>query len=83
MLVFRDEVSQGVVELAVYANLNEATIAEFKNALYAELDKPEPYLRLNLDKVHSINSAAIDNGLVKPAASALIFCQCSEGLFTR
>ncbi len=59
MLVLRDEVSQGVVELAVCANLNEETVTEFKDALNAELDRPEHQIHLNLDKVHSINSAAL------------------------
>ena len=85
MLVFRDEVSQGVVELAVYANLNEATIAEFKNALYAELDKPEPYLRLNLDKVHSINSAALGAIILfqkkaRESGKNITITQCSDEL---
>jgi anti-anti-sigma factor len=48
-----------VVELTVYANLNEETVAEFKSALYAELDRPEHHIRLNLEKVDSMNSAAL------------------------
>ena len=59
MLVARNEVSRGVVELTVNANLNEATVMEFKKALYAELDRSEFQVRLNLDNVQTINSAAL------------------------
>jgi anti-anti-sigma factor len=59
MVLVRNEVSNDVVELVIRQNLNEETVGEFRDALYAELDSPLNTILVNMEKVHSINSAAI------------------------
>jgi anti-anti-sigma factor len=58
-VVYRRELNPQVVELEVAGDLTEATVNEFRAALYSELDRPHREVRLNLQKVHSINSAAL------------------------
>jgi anti-anti-sigma factor len=53
------EQNEQEVELRVYANLNDDTLGEFRTALYAELDRPHHRISINLEKVHSISSAAL------------------------
>ena len=57
-LVVREQNEQEV-ELTVHANLNDDTVGEFRTALYAELDRPHHRISINLEKVHSISSAAL------------------------
>ena len=59
MDVIRRERSEQEVELEVHANLNDETVGEFRTALYAELDRPHQRISINLEKVHSISSAAL------------------------
>ncbi len=59
MVVFRNEKNEQEVELSVHANLNEATVAEFRAALYAELDQPQRRITVDLDRVKSVNSSAL------------------------
>jgi len=53
------EQNEQEVELRVCANLNDDTVGEFRTALYAELDRPHHRIAINLEKVHSISSAAL------------------------
>ncbi len=59
MVVFRTERSEQEVELSVHANLNDSTVAEFRGALYAELDEPQKRITLDLERVHSVSSSAL------------------------
>jgi anti-anti-sigma factor len=59
MDVIRKEQSEQEVELKVHANLNDQTVGEFRTALYAELDHPHHRISIDLEKVHSISSAAL------------------------
>jgi anti-anti-sigma factor len=43
----------------VHTNLNDDSVTEFRSSLYAELDQPNTLIMLNLEKVRSINSAAL------------------------
>ena len=58
-VVVRKELNSREVELEVRSDLTEATVNEFRTALYAELERPHPKVRLNLVNVHIINSAAL------------------------
>ena len=58
-VVLRKELNSREVELEVRSDLTEATVNEFRDALYAELERPHPNVRLNLANVHIINSAAL------------------------
>jgi stage II sporulation protein AA (anti-sigma F factor antagonist) len=58
-VVYRNELNSREVELEVRGDLNEATVNEFRTALYAELDRPHRHVKLNLENVHIINSAAL------------------------
>jgi anti-anti-sigma factor len=58
-VVVRKELNPHEIELEVCADLTEATVNEFRSALYAELDKPHRQVTLNLANVHVINSAAL------------------------
>ena len=58
-VVHRIELNSREVELEVRSDLTEATVNEFRNALYAELERPQPQVKLNLANVHIINSAAL------------------------
>ncbi|MGA2641166.1 MAG: STAS domain-containing protein [Spirochaetia bacterium] len=58
-VVHRKELNTREVELEVQSDLTEATVNEFRNALYAELDRPQRTVKLNLENVRSINSAAL------------------------
>jgi anti-anti-sigma factor len=58
-VVTRTELSAKEVELEVLRDLNEDSVNEFRAALYAELDTPHSHVKLNLSRVHSINSAAL------------------------
>ena len=58
-VVYRNELNSREVELEVRCDLTELTVNEFRKALYAELDMPHRLVRLNLEKVHIINSAAL------------------------
>jgi anti-anti-sigma factor len=85
VFIFRDELSQDAVELSVRANLNEDTVMEFKNALYAELDRSAQQLRLNLENVHSMNSAALGAIVLfqkraRESGKRFMITKCSEEL---
>jgi anti-anti-sigma factor len=58
-VVVRREVNPHEIELEVCADLTEATVSEFRSALYAELEKAHRQVTLNLEKVRMINSAAL------------------------
>ena len=58
-VVLRKELSSREVELEVRVDLTEATVNEFRTALYAELEMPHRKVVLNLGNVHIINSAAL------------------------
>ena len=57
--VIRKELSTREVGIDVLTDLNADTVAEFRAALYAELDQPHASVALDLVGVHSINSAAL------------------------
>jgi anti-anti-sigma factor len=57
--VVRRELSAQEIGLEVRANLTNDTVEEFRAALYAELEKPQPYIVLDMENVRSINSAAL------------------------
>ncbi len=59
MVVFRNEHGNDEIELSVRADLDETTVAEFRKALYAELDQPQRHIRLDLENVHNVNSSAL------------------------
>ena len=59
MVVIRTERGEQEVELSVHANLVDATVSEFRAALYAELDGPHKRIVLDLERVHSVSSAAL------------------------
>jgi anti-anti-sigma factor len=59
MVVFRTEKSQHEIELSVHANLNETTVAEFRAALYSELDGPQERITLDLEQVQTVSSSAL------------------------
>jgi anti-anti-sigma factor len=59
MNVIRKELDNREIGLEVLTNLNADTIAEFRSALYAELEQPQSTVVLDLQRVHSINSAAL------------------------
>jgi anti-anti-sigma factor len=58
-IIIRKELSAQEVAIDVLTDLNSDTIAEFRTALYAELDQPQECLVLDLQNVRSINSAAL------------------------
>ena len=58
-VVYRKELNSREVELEVHGDLTELTVTEFRNALYAELDKPHRQVKLNFENVRIINSAAV------------------------
>ncbi|MGO9309230.1 MAG: STAS domain-containing protein [Spirochaetia bacterium] len=58
-VVIRTELSSREVELEMRSDLTELTVNEFRTALYAELNKPHPMVRLNFANVRIINSAAL------------------------
>jgi anti-anti-sigma factor len=85
MNVIRRELGEQEIGLKVLTNLNADTIAEFRSALYAELDQPQPTVVLDLQSVHSINSAALGAILLfqKKAAEQgkhIRIAKCSEEL---
>ncbi len=59
MTVLRREISDGEVELEVQANLKDEAVADFRAALYEELDRRRRLIRVNLANVKSVNSAAL------------------------
>ena len=59
MVVVRTERSQHEVELSVRANLNETTVAEFRAALYSELEGPQERITLDLERVQTASSSAL------------------------
>ena len=58
-MVYRNEIDAQTVELVVEGDLNETTAPEFRAAMYAELDRSNRRIKLDLGKVRSINSASI------------------------
>jgi anti-anti-sigma factor len=58
-VVQRNELNSREVELEVRSDLTEVTVNEFRDALYAELERPQTQVKLNLANVHIINSAAL------------------------
>jgi anti-anti-sigma factor len=58
-MVYRRETGANSVELQVEGDLTTATVADFRTALYAELEQPSRQISLNLAKVRVINSAGI------------------------
>jgi anti-anti-sigma factor len=59
MVITRRELSGDVVELEIHGDLNEDTVNELRAALNAELVQPHRLIRLNMNAVHSIISAAL------------------------
>jgi anti-anti-sigma factor len=59
MNVIRRELGEREIGIEVLTNLNADTIAEFRSALYAELEQPQENVVLDLLRVRSINSAAL------------------------
>ncbi len=84
-VVYRRELSPQSVELEVASDLTEATVNEFRAALYSELDRPHQQVRLNLLKVHSINSAALGAILLfqkkaREEGKDVLIAKCSDEL---
>jgi len=84
-VVYRKELNPQSVELEVSSDLTESTVNEFRTALYAELDRPHRQVRLNLQKVHSINSAALGAILLfqkkaREEGKDIVIAKCSEEL---
>ena len=85
MFITRTEKSPGIVELEIHTNLNDEAVAEFKSALYAELDRPVTEVRLNLDRVFSINSAALGALILfqkkaREQGKRVLIAECSDEL---
>ena len=59
MNVIRKDMGDQEIGLEVLTNLNADTIAEFRSALYAELEQPQLTVVLDLQRVRSANSAAL------------------------
>ena len=84
-VVYRKELDPQSVELEITADLTEGTVNEFRTALYSELDRPHRLVRLNLLKVHSINSAALGAILLfqekaRDEGKDIVISKCSEEL---
>jgi len=84
-VVYRKELGPHSVELEVTGDLTEATVNEFRVALYAELDRPERQVRLNLLKVRTINSAALGAVLLfqkkaREEGKEIVIAKCSDEL---
>ena len=84
-VVYRRELDPQSVELEVIGDLTEATVNEFRVALYAELDRPERQVRLNLLKVRTINSAALGAVLLfqkkaREEGKEIVIAKCSDEL---
>jgi len=84
-VVHRKELNSREVELEVRSDLTEVTVNEFRTALYAELDMPHQLVRLNLEKVHMINSAALGAILLfqkkaREEGKEIMIGKCSEEL---
>ncbi len=85
MVVYRSEKSQQEVELAVHVDLVEDIVAEFRTALYAELDRPHRLVTLNLEGVRIINSAALGAILLfqkkaRETGMDLVVSRCTDEL---
>ena len=59
MVVSRRERGTDEIELVVGADLDEATVGEFRAALYAELGEPQRKLTIDLQAVHNVSSSAL------------------------
>jgi anti-anti-sigma factor len=59
MLIQRTELNPREVELAVQSDLVAEATADFRAALYAELDQPHSLLRLDLERVRIMSSSAL------------------------
>jgi len=84
-MVYRNELSPQEVELNVSGDLTEYTVNEFRAALYAELDRPQHRVKLNLQKVKSINSAALGAILLfqkkaRDEGKEIMITKCSDEL---
>ena len=84
-MVYRNELSPHEVELSVSGDLTESTVNEFRAALYAELDQPHRRVKLNLQKVKSINSAALGAILLfqkkaRDEGKEIMITKCSDEL---
>ncbi len=84
-VVYRNELSPHEVELTVSGDLTESTVNEFRAALYAELDRPHRHVKLNLEKVRSINSAALGAILLfqkkaREEGKEIMITKCSDEL---
>jgi len=85
MVVFRSVSSPREVILKVTTDLIESNVAEFRAALYAELDQPEPRVLLDLSHVRSVNSAALGAILLvqkraREGGKELVIAKCSDEL---
>ena len=83
--VSRKELNSREVELEVHTDLTELTVNEFRNALYAELAMPYRKLKLNLEKVRIINSAALGAILLfqkkaREEGKEVVIGKCSDEL---
>jgi anti-anti-sigma factor len=86
-IIIRKELSAQEIGIDVLTDLNSDTIAEFRTALYAELEQPYECLVLDLQKVRSINSAALGAILMfqkkaKEKGKRLRIARCSDELWT-
>jgi anti-anti-sigma factor len=86
MVIIRREVSGTELELAVSGDLNKETVGEFRSTLYAERGKPYQLISLNMEKVHSINSAALGAVLLfqqkaREAGMGVRISRCSDELY--
>jgi anti-anti-sigma factor len=59
IVVIRKVHNEQEVELSVRVNLNETSVAEFRAALYAELDEPQKRIVLDMEKVQTVSSSAL------------------------
>jgi anti-anti-sigma factor len=85
VVVFRNVISPREVQIAVHTNLDEGSVAEFRGALYAELDQPEQRILLDLSRVHSVNSAALGAILLvqkraRESGKEIVIARCSDEL---
>ena len=85
MIVFRRVINPREVQLTVHADLNEGSVAEFRSALYAELDHPATRILLDLSRVRSVNSAALGAILLvqkraRENGKVVVIAKCSDEL---
>jgi anti-anti-sigma factor len=85
MVVHRNEHGTDEIELSVRSDLDEMTVAEFRKALYAELDEPQKHIRLDLENVHNVSSSALGAMLLfqkkaRESGKDISICKCNPDL---